>query len=374
MLAEPNQAIATDQKTSDQTNNSSDLKNKLLQRLVVGLTFPLILVNGWMGLQFFRFFQPIISILIAASILAFLLNYAVSSVTNLGIKRDTAVLGVFLLAVSTVAAIAFILVPIALTQLNELAKGLPSLIDSGNQQLQALQLWYQEQNLDVNIRGIAIQLTERLSGQLQSLTGKVLTFALDTAGSVINLLIILALTYYLLSYGDRIWVGIFEWFPASWGGQVQRSLRQNFQNYYIGQATLATLSGVSVTFAFIAMHVPFGILFGLAIGIMGLIPFGGALTVGIIAFVVALQNFWLGAKVLVFVIVIDQIIGNVIAPRILGNLTGLNPVWILISLFVGLQIAGSLGLVIAVPVASSIKSTIDSLRNINAPKPEIITV
>lgn len=360
------EAIAIDIDARD-PNKDRNLKSRLFGRLLVGITFPLIVINGWLGLELFRFFQPIFSILIAAAILAFLLNYAVELVTStIGIKRGRAVLGVFLLAVSVLAAVAVVLVPIALTQLNELVKGLPSLIDSGNQQLIALQLWYQEQNIDVNIRGIAIQLTERLTGQLQSLTGKVLGFALDTVGSAVNLLLILVLTYYLLSYGDRIWKGIFQWFPTSWGGQVQKSLRLNFQNYYIGQATLASLSGVSVTLAFIAMQVPFSILFGLAIGIMGLIPFGGALTVSIISFVLALQNFWLGVKVLVTVIVIDQIIANVIAPRILGDLTGLNPVWILISLFIGLQIGGSLGLVIAVPVASSIKTTVDNLRNLHA--------
>lgn len=361
--ANPVEAIAAN--NPDNSTNRDLPANRLVRRLLVGLTFPLIIINGWLGLEFFRFFQPIFSILIAAAILAFLLNYAVEFVTSrLNMNRGMAVLGVFLLAVSVLAAVLVVLVPIALTQLNELVKGLPSLIESGNQQLIALQLWYQEQNIDVNVRGLALQLTERLSGQLQSLTGKVLGFALDTAGSAINLLLILVLTYYLLSYGNRIWAGIFQWFPPTWGGQVQKSLRQNFQNYYIGQATLASLSGISVTLAFITMNVPFSILFGLAIGVMGLIPFGGALTVSIISIVLALQNFWLGFKVLVTVIVIDQIIANVIAPRILGDLTGLNPVWILISLFIGLQIGGSLGLVIAVPVASSIKTTVDNLRNL----------
>lgn len=372
---EPINPVAIAEDKSDQVSNHTTdhdhPSNRLIRRLLLGLTFPLIIVNGWLGLQFFRFFQPIFSIIIAAAILAFLLNYAVGFVTStLKVKRSSAVLGVFLLAVSVLATAAVILVPIALTQLNELVRGLPSLIESANQQITTLQLWYQEQNIDVNIRGIALQLTERLSGQLQALTGKVLGFALDTAGSVVNLLLILVLTFYFLSYGEKIWAGIFQWFPSRWGGQIQKTLRQNFQNYYIGQATLASLSGITVTLAFITMQVPFSILFGLAIGIMGLIPFGGALTVSLISFVLALQNFWLGVKVLATVIIIDQIIANVIAPRILGDLTGLNPVWILISLFIGLQIGGSLGLVIAVPVASSIKTTFDNLRNLpSSPEP-----
>jgi predicted PurR-regulated permease PerM len=46
----------------------------------------------------------------------------------------------------------------------------------------------------------------------------------------------------------------------------------------------------------------------------------------------------------------------------MGNLTGLNPVWLIISLFIGGKIAGVLGLLLAVPIASVIKSTTDILR------------
>ncbi len=336
--------------------------NRLLQRLALGLTFPLLMLNGWLGLKFFQFFQQPVSIFIAASILAFLLNYLVQFLTSRGVERGSAVVGVFLFAVSVIVAVGIILVPIALTQLTELARNLPSWIDSGRQQVQAFQTWVQDQNIQVDISGIVIQLTERLSGQLQNLTGKVLSIALDTASSVVNVLLTLVLSFYLLSWGDRILTGIFKWFPTELAHKIQQSLRQTFQNYYIGQATLATLNGVTLTTAFWLLKVPFGLLFGLAIGIMTLVPFGGAVTIGIVTLLVSLENFWLGMKLLGTAIVIDQAIGNAIAPRLLGNLTGLNPAWVLISLLIGVQLGGPLGLIIAVPIASFIKSTTDMLR------------
>ena len=73
----------------------------------------------------------------------------------------------------------------------------------------------------------------------------------------------------------------------------------------------------------------------------------------------ALQNFWLGVKVLLIAIVVNQVIENLLAPRILGELTGLNPVWMLISLDLGIKLGGVLGLVVAVPIASFIKATAD---------------
>ncbi|MGB3612556.1 MAG: AI-2E family transporter [Elainellaceae cyanobacterium] len=73
------------------------------------------------------------------------------------------------------------------------------------------------------------------------------------------------------------------------------------------------------------------------------------------AVVVSFKSIFLGGEVIAIALLTDQIIDNAIAPRILGNLIGLNPVWILISLLVGAQLGGFLGLLLAVPLAGSLK-------------------
>lgn len=342
--------------------------DRSLQRLLtIGLTFPFIVLNGWLALVVMNFFQPFTSILIAASILAFLLNYAVEFLTSQGVKRTNAVGVVSLLALSIIVLIAFFVVPIALGQLNDLVKRLPSLIESGIKQLQTLQLWAEAQNIPLNITGLAVQVAGRLSGGNSKPIGAGDHLVLDTAGNAFKVLLTLVLTFYLLLNGNNLWEGFFSLLPAPIGVPIQRSLRQNFQNYYIGQVTLASLNGTLITLAFLALKVPFGLLFGLGIAVMGIIPFAGALTVTVITILVALQNFWLGLKVLIIVLAIDQSMNNLVAPRILGELTGLSPALILISLLVGLQVAGPLGLIIAVPLASSFKFLLDELRN---PSPE----
>ncbi|MEE3719054.1 AI-2E family transporter [Tumidithrix elongata RA019] len=336
--------------------------NPLLKRLNFWLIFPLIILNGWLVLKTFQFFQPIASILITAAILAFLLNFAVQLLVSRGAKRSNAVILVFLLALSIFIGVGITVVPIAIGQLSELVKRLPSWLDSGAFQLTALQAWADSQNIRVDLSGIAIQITDRLSGQLQTFAGKTLGIALDTVGSAVNVLLTLVLAFYFLSNGDRIWQGIFQWLPTHLGTQVQTSLRQNFQNYYVGQATVGTLNGICLTLAFLLLDVPFGILFGFGVGLTSLIPFGGAFTIGLVTLLLVLDNFWLGIKFLITAVAVDQIISNLVAPRILGNLTGLNPAWILVSLLLGLQLGGPLGLVIAVPIASAIKGVTDSLR------------
>jgi predicted PurR-regulated permease PerM len=111
------------------------------------------------------------------------------------------------------------------------------------------------------------------------------------------------------------------------------------------------------------LKVPFGLLFGLTIGIMALVPYGGTVGIVLTTLLVALQDVWLGLRLLTAGEVVLQILENLVAPRILGSFTGLNPVWVLISLLAGAQLGGLLGVVVAVPLAVVIKVALEALRS-----------
>ncbi len=336
--------------------------NKLPRWLSIGLAFPIVILNGWLLLQFIQYFQPQFSIFLAAVLLAFVLNYPIHFFQNRGVPRNLAITGVLLLTVVILAGVVVIIVPIILQQLNELANILPSWIDSGTQHLQDFQSWASTQQLPVNLSGLVTQALDRLSSQFQSFTGKILSFAFDTIGVLVNVLLAVVLTVYLVLNGERLWDGIYQWFPPHISTKVRTILREDFENYFIGQAILGAVLGVGIILAFLALQVPLALLFGIAIGLFSLFPFGTGIGIAIVTLLVALQNFWLAVEVLGVSVAIDQINSNFIAPRILGNLTGLNPVWVVISLLIGAKLGGILGVLIAIPIASFIKDIADSWR------------
>jgi len=61
--------------------------------------------------------------------------------------------------------------------------------------------------------------------------------------------------------------------------------------------------------------------------------------------------------------IVQQILENLIAPRILGSFRGLNPVWVLISILAGARVGGLLGVIVAVPIAVIIKTALMALRS-----------
>lgn len=337
--------------------------NKFPRWLTVGLAFPVAILNGWLLLQVVQYFQPLVNIFAAAILLAFVLDYPIRFFQERGIKRNLAIVSVLLSAIVTLVGLGVTLVPLVIAQLNELVNILPYWIDSGGQQIDAFQKWAATQQLPVNLSGLVTQLLERVSSQLQSVTGKILGLAFDTIGVVVNVLLTVVLTIYMVLNGDRLWDGLYQWFPTHIGSKLRQILREDFHNYFIGQATLGAVLGLTITLTFVSLRVPLALLFGLGIGLFSLFPFGTGIGIAIVSLLVALQNFWLGVEVLGVAVAIDQVNSNFIAPRILGDLTGLNPVWVVISLLLGAKLGGVLGLLIAIPTASFIKDIADSWRD-----------
>jgi predicted PurR-regulated permease PerM len=335
--------------------------------LMVGLAAPIMVLNFWAMASIAKFFGVLIGIAVVASLLAFLLNYPVSWCVERGLRRDPASIIVFLLTLSLVIGLGITLFPLAFAQAQQLATRLPEWIESGRQQLIVLSQQAEERGIPLNLDVMTAQFIDRLQGQLQTLTRSLFNIALGTVSSVVDILIdvlvTVILTFYLLQHGDELWQSLLSWLPGSKQEPVSRILRLSFQNYFIGQLILGTCMASALIPTFLILKVPFGLLFGLTIGTMALVPFGG--TVGIISvtLLVALQNIWLGLKVLIAAVIVQQILENLVAPRVLGSVTGLNPVWVFISVLIGAKTAGLIGVVVAVPTAVVIKTALMNVRS-----------
>lgn len=330
--------------------------------LVWELVIPLTVLNGWLLFKVFESFQSLLTLLIAATVLSFLLNFLVEQLQQRGLSRGVSVLLIVVGALGTLAVFSLTLVPVLITQLSALVHQLPDILETGSEQFEELDAWLDVRQIPLDLSALAAQLAQLLPDELTQLPDQLLDFVVGVADQILNLVITGVLTIYLLLHGDTFWEGIFQWLPDPWGKVVQQALREQFQNYFVGQATLAALMGGLLTLAFYLLGIPFWLVFGLGIGVLVLIPFGDTVGFILVALFVSFKHIWLGGEVLLASVVTDQIIDNAIAPRILGQLVGLNPVWILISLLVGAKLAGVLGLFIAVPMAGTGRQILQHVR------------
>lgn len=340
-------------------------RSAYFQRLIIfGLSGPIIALNIWLLSQIFHYFEHLVTVLTLAAILAFLLNYPVKLFERARITRTHAVIIVLLISLMVIVFVGLTLVPVVADQTIQLLQGIPGWLEASQDNLQRIDTWARARRLPIDLQSFSIRISNRIESQVQVLAGQAVGFALGTLSGLIDTVLVIVLAFYMLLYGDRVWHNLINLLPAYIGIPFSNSLRLNFQNFFISQLILGLFMLVSLTPIFLVMKVPFALLFALLIGAGELIPFIGAtLGIGLVTILVMFQNWWLAIQVASAAVLMQQIKDNVIAPRIMGNFTGLNPIWILIALLLGAEIGGILGVIVAVPIAGTLKGTIDTLRN-----------
>ena len=181
--------------------------------------------------------------------------------------------------------------------------------------------------------------------------------------AVLNLLGLLLITpvvaFYLLKDWDRITAGVLALVPedrrARWlgiAGDVDRALA----GFVRGQLLVMAADAVLYAAGWLAIGLPYALVLGLLAGLLAIVPFLGPLFALITALAVGFGSWgadpvMLGAVVGVFLLV-QAIEGSVLSPRLVGSQVGLHPVLVLFAVFAGGELAGVLGVFLAVPVAA----------------------
>lgn len=331
--------------------------------LLIGLGFPVVGLNLWVLSQLFRYFEHPIVILTIAALVAFLLNYPVKILERIHFGRVPAIVTVLLITVTFLIILGVTVVPSAIEQTTELIGQVPEWIRASSANINAWEEWGKSKGLSIDFNVVRAQINAKIDTQLQEIGAKVLGFAVGTASGVLDTLSVIVLSVYMLLYGNRLWMGVVELIPDRIGTPLSASLRLNFQNFFITQLLLGAFMASALTPTFFFLKVPFGLSFAILIGAAELIPFiGASLGIGLVTLLVMLKNFGLGISVLIAAIIMQQIKDNLLAPKLMGEFIGLNPITILICLLIGGQIAGLLGIIVSVPIVGTIKGTIDAIR------------
>lgn len=320
------------------------------------ITWLLILVTGWMTLFALSYVGELISILLTAALIAFLLNYAVKAVRPF-LPRSVAAIVVYLMAAVAVVLFALTVAPPVFNQGRQLVTNLPSLLEASQGQLASFQDWSVEHNLPFDVRILASQLLARVQAQAEAIASTGLGLVVGTFNWVLDLILVLVISFYMLVDGERVWRSLTGVFSPRIRDGLTQSLQRNLQRFVSGQLLLGLFMAICLALAFLALRVPFFLLFAVFIGLMEVIPFIGA-TLGIatVVIIVAFINWWMALQVLAVAIAIQQVKDNLIAPRIMGNLTGLSPVIIFVSLLLGAKVGGLLGVILAIPITGVVKS------------------
>ena len=138
-------------------------------------------------------------------------------------------------------------------------------------------------------------------------------------------------------------------------GYVLRIFNVKFQNFIIGQCVEALILGVLCTIGMLVFRFPYALMVGATISATALIPILGAyLGAAIGAFMIFTESPLRALGFLVFIVVLQQLEGNLIYPKTVGSSIGLPGIWVIAAVTIGGGLAGIPGMLVGVPLAAAI--------------------
>lgn len=132
-------------------------------------------------------------------------------------------------------------------------------------------------------------------------------------------------------------------------------LNDSFHRYIVGQCTEAVILGALCTLGMWILRLPYAAMIGALIAFTALIPVAGAyIGGGIGAFMILTESPIKAVIFLVFLIILQQVEGNLIYPRVVGSSLGLPALWVLAAVTIGGGLMGIAGMLLGVPIASAV--------------------
>ena len=131
-------------------------------------------------------------------------------------------------------------------------------------------------------------------------------------------------------------------------------LHDCFQRYIVGQCTEAVILGLLCTLGMWIFRLPYATMIGALIALTALIPVAGAYIGGGVGALMVFSVSPMKAVVfLAFLVILQQLEGNLIYPRVVGSSLGLPAIWVLAAVTVGGGVLGVAGMLIGVPIAAA---------------------
>jgi predicted PurR-regulated permease PerM len=281
-----------------------------------------------------------------------------------GLGRTGAAVVILATAAVLIVLLALLVVPVLLRQLFDLVERLPTLID----ELQGLLVSVMDtpfgRYFGIEPGPIDLSLTRFFSGGgnwLATLAPSLLSGGLALINIVSLFLVTPLVAFYLLRDWDTVIARVDALVPRRYVEDVRllaREMDDKVAAFVRGQMLLGLILGIFYSVGLVAVGVNYGLLIGLASGILSFIPFAGFITGFTISLVVALAQFWpewppIAAVVAIFAAG-QMLEAYVLQPRLVGSFVGLHPVWLLFGLFSFGLLFGFVGLLIAVPTTAAV--------------------
>lgn len=277
-------------------------------------------------------------------------------------RRNVSVMLSMIVFLLVIASFFVVLIP-------QLSSSIATLSKNMDGYLQSVQDFFGRLYDDTEIAGLADALYERFRSAVdQFVTGtagfvaSIVSYSVTILRGIFDFLIGLIIAIYLLTDHEkfhrqtkRVVYALIPWKQAEQLAELSHLSSKMFYNFIFGKALDSLIIGVICWLVTMIMRTPYAMLISFIIGITNMIPvFGPFIGAVPCIFILLIIRPFAALEFAIFIVILQQVDGNIIGPRILGDSMGLPPIWIMFAILIGGALFGVLGMFLGVPVFSVI--------------------
>jgi predicted PurR-regulated permease PerM len=357
--AEPQAKQAPEEQTEQQTGPRPDPLAKLRRAALTCLYLLIIGLTLWVLGQVAARLSVVVVPMAVALLLAAPLSPAVAWLHNHRVPRGLATVAVLLGGLAVIGGLIYFMV-------STLVAGLPDLADRLDESYRQLRDWLT--NGPLGLTGDQLdRMLEQGKGWVTQNQSQLASGALGVLNTATNMLAGLVVVVFLLIFflhdGARMWRGTTEFLPEPARTRTRHAGERAFhdlRSYVRTTMVVALIDAVGIGLGLWLTGVPLVLPLSALVFFGAFVPIVGAFVSGLVAVLIALvsQGFVVALIVAGVVLLVQQLEGNVLEPLLMSKSVRLHPVAVLISIMVGVELAGIVGALFAVPLLATVRAAV----------------
>lgn len=340
--------------------------------LLIGLVM-IVVLNFDAAVGVMRKINAVVSPLMYGAAIAFILNILVvfyeriyfPSSRNKLVKKSKRGMSILFSLLTIILVVIFflnIVIPQIVQFISLLINGFPSVYDSALKW--AIDISDVVPSLQKKVEGFSMNGEEVLKKSMEILgnwTFGTVSFIGSAFGAVIKFILALTFGIYILADKEELKRRFDKLFKAYIKPSARKKLYEvletandTFSGYIVGQCKEAVILGILCTVGMLILRFPYAKVIGPVIGLTALIPMLGAYIGAVLGFLLIVTIDWFQAVLfLVFIVVLQQLEGNFIYPKVVGSSIGLPGIWVFAAVAVGGGLMGITGILFGVPLVAT---------------------
>ena len=363
-------------------------KNKrIIMELIL---FTVIIIFAFINISyiwvFIKYVVKIFMPFILGAMMAFVLNVLLNVVENKlfkkiskkntktwkKIKRPISLVTTFIIIIALIALILGLIIPQLKNTVELFTENFDSYKTESVELLEKVGIKQENINeLNKNLENLKDEVTNYVNENKNEIMQTTVGVATSVFGTITSIVLGIVFAIYILLKKEDLSRQFKKLAKAYLPEKKQKTLEEisslsnkTFGNFVSGQCLEALIIGILCFIGMLILQIPYAATISVLVGFTALIPvFGAFIGTAVGAFLILMVDPGKALIFIIFIIILQQLEGNLIYPKVVGNSVGLPGIWVMVAVTVGASIAGILGMLLSVPICSILYSIVRTKVN-----------